>query len=147
MQQTANGIYELHGRTPLEELTGKTPNIVEYLDFGFYDWCWFKEDAGLGPEEIGWWLGVSHRIGNIVTYWVIKSNGHVVSRSTVQRVPELELNTDHVKALCTEFTAELEARLVDDNFQAHGAQDQPSNWEQLAPDTDPDFIAALQQPD
>ena len=25
------------GRTPLERITGETPNISEYLDFGFYD--------------------------------------------------------------------------------------------------------------
>ena len=37
----------LHGRTPLEEVTGKTPDISEYLDFGFYDYVWFRENAGL----------------------------------------------------------------------------------------------------
>jgi hypothetical protein len=42
MQRSTNTIYGLHGRTPLEELTGETPDISEYLDFGFYDWCWYK---------------------------------------------------------------------------------------------------------
>jgi hypothetical protein len=35
MQRFSNTIYRLQGRTPLEELTGETPDISEYLDFGF----------------------------------------------------------------------------------------------------------------
>ena len=27
-----------NGRTPVEFITGDTPYISEYLDFGFYDW-------------------------------------------------------------------------------------------------------------
>ena len=34
------------GRTALEQLTGKTPGICEYLDFTFYDWCWYNDNAG-----------------------------------------------------------------------------------------------------
>ena len=31
----------------------------EYLDFSFYDWCWYNDNAGLGETKLGWWLGVS----------------------------------------------------------------------------------------
>jgi hypothetical protein len=148
MQRTANGIYDLRGRTPLEELTGETPNIAEYLGFGFYDWCWFKENAGLGPEEIGRWLDVSHRIGNLMTYWIIKSNGQVVSRSTVQRIPDLEIDTDRLKTLCSKFTQHLNERLADVNFRVvPGAKDQPTDWGQMVLDTDPDFADAMQKVD
>jgi hypothetical protein len=44
----------------IELLTGETPDISEFLDFGFYDWVFFKENAGLGPEALGRYLGVSH---------------------------------------------------------------------------------------
>ena len=30
------------GRTPLEIITGDTPDITEYLDLGFYDWVMYK---------------------------------------------------------------------------------------------------------
>ena len=47
MQITASFAEDLQGRTPLEALTGETPEIFQYLYFGFYNWIWFKEDAGL----------------------------------------------------------------------------------------------------
>ena len=39
---------EVYGRTPFEALTGETPYIYQYPDFGLYYRVWFKEDAGLG---------------------------------------------------------------------------------------------------
>ena len=43
MQITASFAADLQGRTALEELNGETPDISQYLDFGFYDRVWFKE--------------------------------------------------------------------------------------------------------
>ena len=37
-----------NGRTPMEIITGETPDISEYTDFSFYDWVTFKQNAGLG---------------------------------------------------------------------------------------------------
>jgi hypothetical protein len=48
MSLTANSSFSLDGRTPMEQVTGETPDISEYLDFGIYDWVWFKDNAGLG---------------------------------------------------------------------------------------------------
>ena len=48
---------------PVEMLTGETPDISEYLDFGFYDWVVFKKNAGLGEAKLGRWLCVSHKVG------------------------------------------------------------------------------------
>ena len=52
MQITASTAVKLQGRTPLELLTGETPVISDYLDFGWYDRVWYKEDAGLGETKI-----------------------------------------------------------------------------------------------
>ena len=144
MQRSANSIYGLHGRCPLEELTGETPDITEYLDFGFYDWCWFKENAGLGPEALGRWLGVSHRVGNLMSYWILKENGQIVSRTTVQRIPDLELATDRVKTLCAAYDVAITERLDDANHQLiDGAMDQPRDWNQFVLDTDPIFMEEM----
>eukprot|EP00978_Attheya_sp_CCMP212_P032215 scaffold124537_cov30-Attheya_sp.AAC.1 len=62
---TANSSRYSKGRTPLEVITGCTPEITEYLDFGFYNWVQFRSNAGLGPIEIGRWLGVSHKVGQM----------------------------------------------------------------------------------
>jgi hypothetical protein len=64
MQRTVSSSMYANGRTPIELLTGETPDISEFLDFGFYDWVWYKENAGLGETVLGRWLGVSHTIGN-----------------------------------------------------------------------------------
>ena len=37
IQITASFAADLQGRTPLEELTGETPDISQYLYFGFND--------------------------------------------------------------------------------------------------------------
>jgi hypothetical protein len=57
---TVNSSRYAEQRTPLEIITGETPNISEYLDFGIYDWITFKTNAGLAPPVLGRWLGVSH---------------------------------------------------------------------------------------
>ena len=57
-----------NGRTPLEIITCKTPYVSEYLDFGFYDWVTYQNNAGLGLPEIGKWLGVSQQVGQLMTY-------------------------------------------------------------------------------
>lgn len=37
MQSTLNSVFDLEERTPVEEVTGETPDISEYLDFKFFD--------------------------------------------------------------------------------------------------------------
>ena len=92
-QITASFAADLQRRTPLEALTGETPDISQYLDFGFYDRVWFKEDAGLGETKLGRFLGVSHYIVSLVSYWVFPASGIPMSRTTVQQVTNLESQT------------------------------------------------------
>ena len=53
MQQTSTQAGGLGGSCPLEEATGETVDISEYLDFGIYDHLSWKENAGLGETQIG----------------------------------------------------------------------------------------------
>ena len=53
MQCTASTSGDLSRQTTLEQLTGETPEISEYLDFTFYDWCWYNDNAGLGETKLG----------------------------------------------------------------------------------------------
>ena len=86
------------GRTPLEMITGETPDISEYLDFGFYDWVVFRQNAGIGKSEIGIWLGVSHKVGQLMSYWILPISGIPISCVTVQRLTNLEQQTDEWRA-------------------------------------------------
>ena len=97
MQITASFVEDLHGRTPLEALTGETTDISQYLDFGLYDWVQFKEDSGLVETKIVRFLGVSHHIGSLMSYWFLPASGIPMSRITTERVTNLELQTEQCK--------------------------------------------------
>ena len=71
-----------------------------YLDFGFYDWVWYKDNAGLGKNSIGWWLGIAHWVGNLMSYWILTEAGHVIAQTTVQHVTNLQLSTIEVQQQC-----------------------------------------------
>ena len=42
-----------NGCIPLAQVTGETPDISEFLDFGLYDRVWFKDNAGAPAYEPG----------------------------------------------------------------------------------------------
>lgn len=99
------------GRTPLEIITGETPDITEYLDFAPYDWVVYKSNAGIGPPELARWLGVSHRIGPLMSYWLLPASGIPISATTVQRLTYLEQQTDEWKQRQQAFDNKLTPRL------------------------------------
>ena len=107
----ANNSRYSKGRTPLECITGETPDISEYLDFGFYDWVTFRSNAGLGLVELGRWLGVSHRVGQLMSYWILPTSGIPISCTTVQKLTELEKQTDEWKRRMDSFTQSIETKL------------------------------------
>ena len=81
-------------------ITGESVDITEYLDFGFYDWIWFKDNAGLGETKMGRWLGVSHHVGPLMSFWILTSGSKVLSRTMVQRVTNLGLQLEENIARC-----------------------------------------------
>jgi hypothetical protein len=64
-------------------MTGESVDISEYLDFGFYDWVWYKENAGTWRNKTGplaWCLPQSRNtyvVLGIDSGWqgTIKDNG------------------------------------------------------------------------
>ena len=139
--RTANSARGLMGRCPLERVTGETVDISEYLDFGFYDWVWFRENAGLGETKLGRWLGVSHRVGTLMSFWVVASSGKVLSRTTVQRVTNLELQLEENKVKCDTFTAAISERLGGNDIIPIGDDGElviPEDWDD--PQYNQDFV-------
>ena len=98
------------GRTLLEIITGITPDISEYVDFGFYDWVVYKTNAGVGDPELARWLGVSHRVGQLMSYWVLPESGIPISCTTVQRLTIAEQQTDEWKERMTKFKQSVKRR-------------------------------------
>ena len=91
----------------MQDVTGKTTNISDYLDFGFYDHVSYKYNSGLGITAIGRWLIVSHRVGRFISYWILTHKGTLISRTTVQRLTSIKKDTDKIKASVSEFDTEI----------------------------------------
>ena len=91
---TFNSSRYSDGITPLEIITCEKPDLSEYLDFGSYDWFTYRNKAVLGVPEVGRWLGVSHQVGHLMSYWILPKLGIPVSCTTVQRITNLENQTD-----------------------------------------------------
>ena len=54
--------FELQGRTPYEAVMNYTPDISEYVSFGWFQWCWYL-DEGTKTKQLCRWLGPAHGVG------------------------------------------------------------------------------------
>ena len=99
------------GRTPLEYITGETPDISEYLDFNLYDWTTYRANDGLGELSIGLYLGVSNKVGQMIYYWVLTVSGIVTLCVTVQRLTNSERNTDEWSQQMRKYNIAIEQRI------------------------------------
>ena len=110
----------LDNRPGIEKVMGQTVDISEWLDFDFYDrvWYWDRPKTGMGNEQarIGHWLGIAHRVGSDMTYWILTESGRVIARSTVQHITITDMATDAILDRVSNFDATLLTRLSDDNF-------------------------------
>jgi hypothetical protein len=104
-------------RTGIEVLTGNTPDISEWLDFSFYDLIWFYHDTGDKERRLGRWLGVSHRVGSAMCYYVLAKSGQVLSRTLVHHVTKDDMDKPELATQIGIFNNEIKDRLDDTNFQ------------------------------
>ena len=97
---TATPTFGLNGRTPMEVLTGETPDISEFVDYSWYDWvAYFDPDIGTldqdespQKEKLGRWLGPSHRVGQAMCFYLLTETGKIISRSSVRRLSDDEMH-------------------------------------------------------
>lgn len=116
------------GRTPFERITGDTIDISEWLEFEFYDICWYWDNQHDSTEpKIGRWLGVSHRVGSALCYWILTNNGKVIARTTVQHVTKLETETRDIQQKIRDYHVSLNNHI--------GAEEFTTDMDEL-----PDFI-------
>ena len=138
MQVTATNAAGLNGSTPLGVLTGETPDISQYLDFGWYDWVWFKENAGLSPPYIGRFLGVAHASSLLMTYNVLPESGIPIQAGTVHRVTEPEKQTDAVKEQMSVHTEKISNKFKETRLSHDGDKPNLKDWSELL-ESDEDF--------
>lgn len=108
------------GRSGYERITGQTPDISEFCDFDFYDLVWYwphsHPSTAERSKEIARWVGVAHRIGSDMCYWLIPVSGTLIADTTVQHVTTEDLKNPDVKRQVDTFNKRFEERLNDDNF-------------------------------
>ena len=71
-------------------------------------------------KGLGRWIGVSHCTGVAISYWILKSNGYVVSRTTVQRITNLESDISENQLMFLDFDGEIKRRIKNDDFPVDG---------------------------
>ena len=99
------------------------------MDFGFYDHVSYKENAGLGMTAIGSWLGVYHRVGGLMYYWILTQMGTVITRTKFQRLTSLEKGKDKVKASVSEFDTDISHIFKEEEDLTYdGSKPNPEDW-------------------
>jgi hypothetical protein len=84
---TADDLYASHGRTPYEVVTGNMPDISEWAEFGWYEPVYQYKDVPFPQtkRKIARWLGVTHRVGQALYYWIVTETGQVLARTSIQK--------------------------------------------------------------
>jgi hypothetical protein len=109
----------LNQRTAHEIVTGRTPDISEYCNFDFYDLVWYWPNT-VEPQDnknrrLAQWVGVAHRVGSTMCYWLIPGSGIVIVNTSVHHVVLDDTLQPGISRLIDKFDAALTERLDDAN--------------------------------
>ena len=66
-----------------------------------------------------------------MSYCILKKTGSVISRTTFQRVTNLEIQTDDVKADFDDFDAKIRQRLKEEYLPNDGDKPNPQDWDEF----------------
>ena len=94
-------------------VTGRTPDISEYVEFKWYDLLWYydHEDFPEDRRHLGWWLGVAHRVGQACCYYILPESGERIVRSTIQAVTDDERKSVVFQEKQKAFDLAIESKL------------------------------------
>ena len=95
---TPRDLFQLSGNTPTTATFGHQGDISNICQFGWYDWCYFREEGKVQfpfqKEQLGRVLGPLKNEGNEMSQAILKYNGRVVPRRTLRRLTVAELNSE-----------------------------------------------------
>ena len=102
-------------------ISGEAPDISsEWLDFEFYDRVWNYDHKKIKIDgrgrRLACWLGVAHRVGSDLRYWLLLESGKVIARTTVQHVVRDDYLNDDIRRELERFDQSVDERLLDQNF-------------------------------
>ena len=103
----------------------------------------YRNDAGVGESQLGRWLGdsrVSHRVGQLMSYWILPKSGIPISCVTVQQLTNLEKETDIWKQRMSQFDTFINERLTVKNSALPKFDDIDLTDYRLSTEADKEFI-------
>ena len=103
MHLTATRSADLEGQTLLGALLGEPPDISQYLDFGWYDWVQYKENAELFVLKLWKFLGIVNSASNIMFYCILLESYIPIDTGAVQNMRYLEKQSDATKEKMESF--------------------------------------------
>ena len=108
--------YRNKGRSGYEIVFGFTPDISEYVEFEFYDYCWYWDTPQSYPHEkkqLGRWLGIAHRVGQSMVYYIMNANGKVIARSTVVSLDPSDHDVTEIKTRMVDLDNTIKSKIGD----------------------------------
>ena len=106
-------IVGVNGRTPYEIVHNETPDVSEYVSFGWFDFVWFWNPVDFQKQNLGRWLGVANSIGSGHVYYVLTNKATVVARSTVTKVSSDEMKLSGISEMISEFKLNIKSAIGD----------------------------------
>ena len=110
-------MYRNKGRSGYEIVFGHTPDISEYVEFEFYDYCWYwdtpPQSYSHEKKQLGRWLGVEHRVGQSMDFWIMSTNGKVIGRSTVSLLDPSDYDVNKCKQRMSELDTTINSSIGD----------------------------------
>ena len=114
---TPKSLFQLGKTSPFQYQFGVQGDISALCNFGWYDWCYYREEGTivfpLGKEMLGKVLGPSKNEGNEMAQNVLAYTGKVVPRRSLRRLTQVELESESEKSKRAKFTAQILSRLGD----------------------------------
>ncbi len=92
-QVTAKKLFQFNGTNPHTATYGTEAYISHLCVFGWYEWVYYCNQSAVytyQKECLGRCLGPAKNEGNIMTQWVLKENGKVVPRRSLQCLTKAE---------------------------------------------------------
>ena len=101
----------------MDHVTVKTPYISEYCDFDFYDFVWYHPGLNNNFKDeirnLGRWLGVSHRIGNVICDLILTKSGKVIEETNIQHDTGDDMIDIYTVAQVENINTDINERLDD----------------------------------
>ena len=94
---TPKDLFQLNGQTPIAATFGMQGDISNICQFGWYDWCYFREESNIKfpfqKRQLGRVMGPLKNEGNEMTQAVLTINGTVVPRRSCTPLSMSELHS------------------------------------------------------